>query len=53
MSNRKKSDAIFKKLKEVIPGGVDSPARAFKGLLETPIVAKRGSGALIYDEDDD
>lgn len=51
MKDRKRSQAIFKALKEVIPGGVNSPVRSFKDLLDTPVVAKEGRGALLIDAD--
>ncbi|MGC8862149.1 MAG: glutamate-1-semialdehyde 2,1-aminomutase, partial [Armatimonadota bacterium] len=35
----------------VIPGGVNSPVRAFKSVGERPVFVKRGSGSRIYDED--
>lgn len=47
-----RSSALFKSAQRVIPGGVNSPVRAFKGLGGTPIFAKSAKGAYIYDEDD-
>src|SRR5690606_7472328 len=35
----------------VIPGGVNSPVRAFKGVGGTPIFVKEAKGAYLYDED--
>lgn len=49
---RTASKAIFADLCKVIPGGVNSPVRACKGLLETPLVAKKGKGAYLFDADD-
>jgi len=40
---------IFEQLCEVIPGGVNSPVRAFSGLGVRPVVAERGEGALLFD----
>jgi len=37
---------------EVIPGGVDSPVRAFKSVGGTPPFIARGKGAYLYDVDD-
>lgn len=36
---------------ELFPGGVNSPVRAFRGVGGTPVVAKRGEGARIWDAD--
>ncbi|MEM9679700.1 MAG: glutamate-1-semialdehyde 2,1-aminomutase [Bacteroidota bacterium] len=47
-----RSSALFKAAKDVIPGGVNSPVRAFKAVGGTPIFAKRAKGAYVYDEDD-
>ncbi|CRX39373.1 glutamate-1-semialdehyde 2,1-aminomutase [Estrella lausannensis] len=51
MKERKRSQEIFKALQTVIPGGVNSPVRSFKDLLETPVVAREGRGALLIDAD--
>lgn len=45
------SQAIYEELCRVIPGGVNSPVRAFKGLGIAPMVAVRGSGDEIWDAD--
>ncbi|WP_160672772.1 glutamate-1-semialdehyde 2,1-aminomutase [Clostridium sp. C8-1-8] len=42
---------IFQLSEKYMPGGVNSPVRAFKGLDMIPPVIKRGEGAYIYDED--
>ncbi len=42
---------IFEDAKSVIPGGVNSPIRAFKALGIDPIIADRGDGAYLYDAD--
>ena len=47
----KRSSALFKAAKEVIPGGVNSPVRAFSAVGGTPIFAKSAKGAYVYDED--
>ena len=49
--NLEKSIKAFKEAKEVIPGGVDSPVRAFKSVGGTPIFIDRGEGAYLYDLD--
>ena len=47
----KRSSALFKAAKNVIPGGVNSPVRAFNAVGGTPIFAKSAKGAYVYDED--
>lgn len=47
-----KSESLFKKAQHFIPGGVNSPVRAFKAVGGNPIFIKRADGAYIYDEDD-
>ncbi len=44
--------ALFDQAKQHIPGGVNSPVRAFKSVGGDPIFVKRAQGAYIYDEDD-
>ena len=46
------SEALFAKAKNFIPGGVNSPVRAFKSVGGNPIFIKKAKGAYIYDEDD-
>ena len=46
-----RSSALFKEAKTVIPGGVNSPVRAFSAVGGTPIFAKSAKGAYVYDED--
>jgi glutamate-1-semialdehyde 2,1-aminomutase len=47
----KRSSALFVEAEKVIPGGVNSPVRAFKGVGGTPIFVKEAKGAYLYDED--
>jgi len=47
-----RSSQLFIEAEKVIPGGVNSPVRAFKGVGGTPIFAKSAKGAYLYDEDD-
>ena len=47
----KRSSKLFKQAKEVIPGGVNSPVRAFKSVGGSPIFASKAKGAYVYDED--
>jgi glutamate-1-semialdehyde 2,1-aminomutase len=46
------SKRLFKTASEYIPGGVNSPVRAFKSVGGDPIFIKRAKGAYLYDEDD-
>ena len=46
------SKSLFKKAKNYIPGGVNSPVRAFRAVGGDPIFIKSANGAFIYDEDD-
>lgn len=46
-----RSSALFKEAEKYIPGGVNSPVRAFKAVGGTPIFAKSAKGAYIFDED--
>jgi glutamate-1-semialdehyde 2,1-aminomutase len=45
------SVALFKEALKVIPGGVNSPVRAFKSVGASPVFISRGEGARIYDAD--
>lgn len=47
-----KSQQLFNHAQEVIPGGVNSPVRAFNGVGGTPCFIKRANGAYIYDAND-
>jgi len=47
----KKSIQAYENAKEVIPGGVDSPVRAFGGVIGTPPFIQRGEGSFMYDID--
>lgn len=46
-----RSSALFKEAKKVIPGGVNSPVRAFNAVGGTPIFVKSANGAYLFDED--
>ncbi len=46
-----RSSQLFADAEKVIPGGVNSPVRAFKGVGGTPIFVKSAKGAYLYDED--
>ncbi len=47
-----RSSALFTAAQKVIPGGVNSPVRAFKAVGGDPIFVKEAKGAYLYDEDD-
>lgn len=46
-----RSSRLFAEAEKVIPGGVNSPVRAFKAVGGTPIFAKSAKGAYLFDED--
>ena len=46
-----RSSALFKEAQDYMPGGVNSPVRAFNGVGGTPIFFERGEGAYLYDVD--
>ena len=47
----KRSSALFAEAQKYIPGGVNSPVRAFKAVGGDPIFVKKAKGAYLYDED--
>ncbi len=47
-----KSEQLFAAAQRVIPGGVNSPVRAFKGVGGSPIFFQRAEGAYVFDADD-
>src|SRR5579885_1630765 len=49
--NTQRSDALFAHARELIPGGVSSPVRAFKAVGGQPLFIERGEGAYLYDAD--
>ncbi|MEK4147131.1 glutamate-1-semialdehyde 2,1-aminomutase [Robertmurraya sp. FSL W8-0741] len=51
MRSYDKSIAAFQEAKELMPGGVNSPVRAFKSVNMDPIFMERGKGSKIYDID--
>lgn len=46
-----RSSAAFERARAVMPGGVNSPVRAFKGVGGTPRVVERGAGCRVFDVD--
>jgi glutamate-1-semialdehyde 2,1-aminomutase len=49
--NKMRNQNIFEESKKYMPGGVNSPVRAFKDVSVNPPVMKKGQGAYIFDED--
>lgn len=49
--NSKKSEELYKKAVNLMPGGVNSPVRAFGSVGRTPLFIKKGKGSKIYDAD--
>lgn len=49
--SRSTSDTLFEQAKQYIPGGVNSPVRAFKAVGGTPIFTERAEGAYLFDAD--
>jgi glutamate-1-semialdehyde 2,1-aminomutase len=49
--SREKSRLAFERARQLLPGGVNSPARAFGGVGGEPIFIDRGEGAYLYDID--
>lgn len=47
-----RSEKLFEQAKSFIPGGVNSPVRAFKSVGGTPVFMKSGQGSKIYDVDE-
>lgn len=45
------SERLFEKAKSLMPGGVNSPVRAFKSVGGTPVFMRKGKGAHVWDED--
>lgn len=46
-----RSSALFQEAQKYLPGGVNSPVRAFKGVGGTPIFIEKAKGAYLYDAD--
>ncbi len=45
------SEELFERARQVIPGGVNSPVRTFRGVGGTPRFIERGAGACVWDAD--
>ena len=50
--NTEQSRVLIERARQSIPGGVNSPVRAFKGVGGTPLFFQRGEGAYLTDVDD-
>lgn len=50
--NTSTSKQLFERAQQSIPGGVNSPVRAFKSVGGTPLFIKKAKGAYLYDADD-
>jgi len=46
-----RSEQLFDRARKVIPGGVNSPVRAFRGVGGVPRFIRRGDGPMLFDED--
>lgn len=51
MKETSRSKALFEKAKQFIPGGVNSPVRAFRAVGGNPLFIRKAKGAFLYDED--
>ncbi|GAB5538487.1 MAG: glutamate-1-semialdehyde 2,1-aminomutase [Salibacteraceae bacterium] len=51
MIKREQSNALYEEAKRVLPGGVNSPVRAFRSVNGSPIFFEKGIGAHIWDAD--
>jgi len=51
MMNRERSEKLFQEAQRYLPGGVNSPVRAFKAVGGNPLFIRRGQGSKIYDVD--
>lgn len=51
MLNRSNSQALFERAKKNIPGGVNSPVRAFRAVGGNPLFMSHAKGAYLFDED--
>jgi glutamate-1-semialdehyde 2,1-aminomutase len=52
LNKTKKSQDLFEQAQKIMPGGVNSPVRAFKNVNSSPIFIKSAKGPYLYDVDD-
>ena len=50
-NTRPKANQLYQEAIELMPGGVNSPARAFRSVDMTPVFAEEGDGAYLTDVD--
>src|SRR2546421_6730232 len=50
--NHTKSESLFRRAQELIPGGVNSPVRAFRGVGGNPVFIAEGQGSHLFDVDE-
>ncbi|MFQ5341501.1 MAG: glutamate-1-semialdehyde 2,1-aminomutase [Anaerolineae bacterium] len=48
---RQRSEELYRAARQLLPGGVDSPVRAFRAVGGTPLFIERGEGAYLFDVD--
>src|SRR5258706_14811268 len=46
-----RSEALFARARQLMPGGVNSPVRAYRAVGGTPLFIERGAGAYVFDAD--
>ena len=46
-----KNESLFERAQRSIPGGVNSPVRAFRAVGGTPLFLERAAGAYVWDAD--
>src|SRR5258708_11157840 len=46
-----RSEALFARARQLMPGGVNSPVRAYRAVGGTPLFIERGAGAYVVDAD--
>ncbi len=51
MRDYKRSRELYEQACRLLPGGVDSPVRAFRAVGGSPLFIKKGQGSRIYDVD--
>ena len=51
MVNQRSSEQLFREAQHYLPGGVDSPVRAFRAVGGTPPFIAKGKGSRIFDAD--
>ena len=52
MRNNTQSEILYQQAASLMPGGVNSPVRAFGAVGGTPLFIERGEGAYLFDADE-